>query len=141
MAQMNLSIENNIKESRLMVAKGEGVGWMGCLGLVDADYCLWNGSEMRSCCVALGTMYGHLWWSMIIREKKNQYKYVLVGHHAVQYKIERTQKTSYNGKINKIGIIIKKKSLQRQWFCMQRITIRSKFEECYRRAKKWLRRN
>ena len=22
---------------------GEGVGWIGNLGLIDADYCLWNG--------------------------------------------------------------------------------------------------
>ena len=22
---------------------GEGVGWTGNLGLIDADYCLWNG--------------------------------------------------------------------------------------------------
>ena len=25
------------------VAKGEGVGWPGNLGLVDANYCLWSG--------------------------------------------------------------------------------------------------
>ena len=25
-------------ENRLVVAKGEGVGWMGSLGLVDANY-------------------------------------------------------------------------------------------------------
>ena len=31
-----------------------GVGW------TDADYCLWNGLAVRSCCVALGTMSGHL---------------------------------------------------------------------------------
>ena len=32
-------------ENRLVVAKGErvGVGWVGNLGLIDADYCLWNG--------------------------------------------------------------------------------------------------
>ena len=32
-------------ENRLVVAKGEGeeVGWFGSLGLIDADYCLWNG--------------------------------------------------------------------------------------------------
>ena len=51
-------------ENRLVVAKGEGegeeVGWMGCLGLIDADYCLWNGLAMRSCCVALGTMSSQL---------------------------------------------------------------------------------
>ena len=74
MAQMNLSTEKKIMdlENRLVVAKGEGqgVGWMGCLGLIDADYCLWNGLAMRSCCVALGTMSSHLWWSMIMWEKR-----------------------------------------------------------------------
>ena len=49
-------------ENRLGVAKGEGegVGWIGSWGLIDADYCLWNGLAMRSCCVALGAMSGHL---------------------------------------------------------------------------------
>ena len=48
-------------ENRLVVAKGEGeVGLVGCLGLIDADYCLWNGLAMRSCCVALETMSSHL---------------------------------------------------------------------------------
>ena len=33
------------KENRLVVAKGErkGVGWTGNWGLIDANYCLWNG--------------------------------------------------------------------------------------------------
>ena len=43
---MNLSIENKTMdlENRLVVAKRErkGVGWMGWLGLIDADSCLWN---------------------------------------------------------------------------------------------------
>ena len=47
MAQMNLSTEKKIidMESRLGVAKGEGegVGWTGNLGLIDADCCLWSG--------------------------------------------------------------------------------------------------
>ena len=32
-------------ENRLVVAKeeGEGVGWTGSLGLVDAHYCFWSG--------------------------------------------------------------------------------------------------
>ena len=64
MAQMNLSREKKIMdlENRPVVAKGEGegVGWIGSLGLTDADYCLWNGLTMRSCCVALGTMSSHL---------------------------------------------------------------------------------
>ena len=61
---MNLSTEKKIMdlENRLVVAEveGEGVGWMGCLGLTDADYCLWNGLAMRSCCVALRTMSSYL---------------------------------------------------------------------------------
>ena len=64
MAQMNLSTEKKIMDlkDRLAVAKveGEGVEWMGCLELIDADCCLWNGLAMRSCCVALRTMPGHL---------------------------------------------------------------------------------
>ena len=64
MAQMNLSTEKKTMDlgNRLVVAKGEGegVGWIGSLVLIDADYCLWNGLAMRSCCLALGTMSGHL---------------------------------------------------------------------------------
>mgnify|MGYP007008973174 FL=1 len=60
MAQMNLSTEKKIMdlENRLVVAKGEGegVGWIGSLGLIDADNCLWNGQAMGSCCVALATL-------------------------------------------------------------------------------------
>lgn len=51
MAQMNLSTEKKIMdmENSLMVAKGEGegeaegVGWIGNLGFIDANCCLWNG--------------------------------------------------------------------------------------------------
>ena len=47
MAQTNLSTEKKIMglENRLVVARaeGEGVGWTGNLGLIDANYCLWNG--------------------------------------------------------------------------------------------------
>ena len=63
---MNLSTEKKIMdlENRLIAAKGdgdgEGVGWIGNLGLINANYCLWNGLVMRSCCVALGTMSSHL---------------------------------------------------------------------------------
>ena len=61
---MNLSTEKKIMnlENRLVVAKGkgEGVGLLGSLGLIDTNYCLWNGLEMRSCCAALATMSSHL---------------------------------------------------------------------------------
>ena len=47
MAQMNLSTEKKIMdmENILVVAKeeGEGVGWTGNLGLIDANSCLWDG--------------------------------------------------------------------------------------------------
>ena len=58
--QRNLSTEEKIMdlENRLVVAKGdgEGVEWLWSLGLMDANYCLWNRLAMRSCCAALGTM-------------------------------------------------------------------------------------
>ena len=44
---MKLSTEKKIidMENRLVVAKeeDEGVGWTGNLGLIEANYCLWNG--------------------------------------------------------------------------------------------------
>ena len=46
---MNLSTKKKIMDmdTRLVVAEGkgegEGVGWIGNLGLIDANYCLWNG--------------------------------------------------------------------------------------------------
>ena len=44
---MNPSTEKKLMdmENRLVVVKGEGegVGWTGSLGLVDADDCIWNG--------------------------------------------------------------------------------------------------
>ena len=47
MAQINLSTEKKPMdfENRLVVAKGEGegVGWTGNLGLIDAKFCIWNG--------------------------------------------------------------------------------------------------
>ena len=47
MAQVNLSTEKKLMdmENRLVAAKGEGdgVGWTGNLGLIDANYCLQNG--------------------------------------------------------------------------------------------------
>ena len=52
-------------ETRLVVAEGEGVGWMGSSGLIEANSCLCNGLAMRPCCVALGTLSSHLRWSMI----------------------------------------------------------------------------
>ena len=49
-------------ENSFVVALGEGkgVGWIGSLGLMDANYCFWTGLAMRSCRVALRTMSNHL---------------------------------------------------------------------------------
>ena len=61
---MKFSTEKKIMdmENRLVVAKGKGEGmeWIGNLGLIDANYCLWNGFTMRFCCIALGTISSHL---------------------------------------------------------------------------------
>ena len=62
---MILSTENKIMDLAtidLWLPKGEKEGGrqIGSLGLIDANYCLWNGLAMRSCCVALGTMSNHL---------------------------------------------------------------------------------
>ena len=42
---MKLPIEKKIMdmENRLVAAKGEGVGWIGNLGLIYANSCLWSG--------------------------------------------------------------------------------------------------
>ena len=68
---MRLSTEKKIidLEDRLVVAKGERVGWTGSLGLMDANYCSWNGFTMRSYCVALRTMSRYLQCSTTIGEK------------------------------------------------------------------------
>ena len=49
MAQVNLFTEKKFMdlESRAVgaegVVEGDRVGWIGNLGLVDANYCFWNG--------------------------------------------------------------------------------------------------
>ena len=64
MAQMKLSTEKKIMdvENICVVAKreGKGLGWTGNLGLIDANYYLWDGLAMRSWCVTPGTMSSHL---------------------------------------------------------------------------------
>ena len=48
---MHLSTEKKIMDldNRLVVAtgEGEGMGCFGSLGLIGANYCLWNGLTMR----------------------------------------------------------------------------------------------
>ena len=41
---MNLSTEKKLMDlKRMAVAKAEGAGWTGNLGLIDANYCPWTG--------------------------------------------------------------------------------------------------
>ena len=58
---MGLSTENKImdSENRLVVAQGEGegVGGIGSLGSMDANYCSWNGFAMRHVCVTRSPCY------------------------------------------------------------------------------------
>ena len=51
---------------KMLCTKGEekGVGWTGSLGLIAADYCLWNGWAMRSCCVSTGNYV----WSLMMEQ-------------------------------------------------------------------------
>ena len=45
------------KENRLVVPRGEeGVGWMGSLRFLDANYYVWNGWAMGPFCIAQGTV-------------------------------------------------------------------------------------
>ena len=37
-AQMNLKQTDSQTENRLVVARGEGMGWTGSLGLIDPNY-------------------------------------------------------------------------------------------------------
>ena len=37
--------------------EGEGMGWIGSLGLEDENCCVWSGQSIRSCCIAQGTIY------------------------------------------------------------------------------------
>ena len=61
---MNLSTEKKTMdlEKRVVVAEGEGegLGWLGSLGLIDTNSCFQNGWAVRACCVALGAMSSHL---------------------------------------------------------------------------------
>ena len=79
---MNVSTEKKITdmENRLVVAKveGEGVGWTGNLGLVDANYCIWSGLAMRSCCVTQGTISNFLGQNMMEGNVRKKNVYVCV---------------------------------------------------------------
>ena len=68
-----------------VVAKGEGVGWTGSLGLVDANYLEWMSN------VALLYSTGNYSQSLVIEHdriwEKKRYIYVYLGYFAVQQKL------------------------------------------------------
>ena len=51
--------------------------WIGSLGLIDADYHLWNGLAVRYYCVALGTMHSHFMVEHDNVRKKKVYNFYL----------------------------------------------------------------
>ena len=51
MAQMNLSTEKTNSCDCQGGGEGERLGWIGSLGLVDANYCISSGETMKSCSV------------------------------------------------------------------------------------------
>ena len=68
MVQMNLYTEKKQTHGQgeqTCGFQGWGVGWTGGLELVDANYCIWSGQAMKSCCIKLGTISNHLRWSVI----------------------------------------------------------------------------
>ena len=65
MAQRNLTTEQKQTHGHGEPTCGgqggqeEWDGWTGSLGCVDANYCIWSGEAMRSCCTAQGTISNH----------------------------------------------------------------------------------
>ena len=61
--------------------EGEKVGWIGDLGLVDENSCIWSGQAIRSCFTAQRTIYlitcNGTWWR-IMWEKEYIYMCVYI---------------------------------------------------------------
>ena len=38
-----LTVNSKIRNKKIHMREGEGVGWTGSLGLVDTNYCIWSG--------------------------------------------------------------------------------------------------
>ena len=49
---------------------GVGEGWIGSLGLADANYYIQNGYTTRSYCIAQGTIFNILWQTIMEKNMK-----------------------------------------------------------------------
>ena len=56
MAQMNISTKNKLyglgEQNCGCQGEGEGVGWSWSLGIIHANFCIWCGYSVISCCTA-----------------------------------------------------------------------------------------
>ena len=86
--QQNRKDHGHGEESLVCQGKVEGVGWIGSMGLLDENSCIWSGRAMRSCCIAQGTINLITYdgtWQRIMWEK--ECIYIWLGHFAVQQKL------------------------------------------------------
>ena len=65
MAQMNLSTKQKHthrhgEQTCGCQGGGGGMGWTVSLGLIDANYFIWRGEAVRSCCLEQRTLSDHL---------------------------------------------------------------------------------
>ena len=47
----------HVGQTGVCQGEGEGGGWIGSLGLVDENSCIWSGQAMRPCYIAQGSIY------------------------------------------------------------------------------------
>ena len=69
---------------------GEGVGWTESLGLVDANYYIWNGKAMESYCTAQKNLLG---WNMMednMKKEKNNVHKCMMGSLCCTTETEET---------------------------------------------------
>ena len=71
---MNISTEKKLMalENRIVVAKGEGVGWTGSMGLIDAKllHLEWISNEILL--YSRATISSHLRWSMMENDMRRR---------------------------------------------------------------------
>ena len=77
MYQHNRKDDGYVEQTHVCLGEGEGVVCIENLGLADENSCIWSGRAMRSCWIAKGTIYNHLYWNMMEDNvRKRMYMYV-----------------------------------------------------------------